>query len=318
MTKRYVKNLTQFTENELVFIGLCQLTGYNQKPIYVEKGFKGSSTYSLLKKIDMAINQIVSFSSKPLIIIFYLGLFVTFISICYASKIIYNKLVIGIPVDGWTSIIVSIWIIGGIVIFCIGFLGIYLSKIFIEVKKNGTLPVSWLGFNGIVRGKSIELIWKTATEKNNRYFEIMKSSDGVRFDVVGRVNGSGNSQQVQSYQFWDDAPFRGANHYKLKQIDTDGNSSYSKTVYLQFGELHRDMKLMAVTDHDIILSVASAKNEDATVLLTGIDGKTLVQRKVKLFQGSNMVSLPASLPKGTIGVVSLKTGSLVQSLKVIR
>ncbi len=135
MTKRYVNSLLQFSERELVFVGLCELAGYSQKRVYVNKGHKNCSTYNLSRKIDMAINFVVSFSSRPLVLIFYLGLFVTMISAVCAVYIVCSKVLFGIPVDGWASIVTSIWFIGGLLMFSVGIVGIYLSKIFIEVKN---------------------------------------------------------------------------------------------------------------------------------------------------------------------------------------
>lgn len=135
MTKRYVKSLLQFTESELVFVGLCELAGYSQKQLLVDKRHKNISTYNFTRKVEMAINFVVSFSSRPLTLIFYLGLLVTTISICSATYIVCAKALYGIHVDGWTSIVISIWLMGGLLMFSIGTVGIYLSKIFIEVKN---------------------------------------------------------------------------------------------------------------------------------------------------------------------------------------
>lgn len=80
MTKRYVKNLVKHKESELAFGGICSITGFNQKPIQVKKHSKGSTIYILRKKINMAVNFIASFSSKPLVFIFNLGLIITSLS----------------------------------------------------------------------------------------------------------------------------------------------------------------------------------------------------------------------------------------------
>lgn len=135
MTKQFVENLMRFTESELVFVGICEIAGFNQKPIYISKKSKGSSSYDLSRKVGMAINFVVSFSSKPLVLIFYLGLVTSAVSLTYALIIFYRKLFQGIPVQGWSSLIISIWLVGGMLMFSIGTLGLYLSKIFLEVKN---------------------------------------------------------------------------------------------------------------------------------------------------------------------------------------
>ena len=134
MTRQYVENLVKHTEHELVFAGLCALTGFHQKGVTITKLHKGSTTYNLSKKINVAINFLVSFSSRPLVYIFYLGMLITFISLIALVAIIAQKIFYGAFV-GWTSVITTILFIGGIIIFSIGIVGIYLSKIFIEVKN---------------------------------------------------------------------------------------------------------------------------------------------------------------------------------------
>jgi putative glycosyltransferase len=133
MTRKYVENLLKHTEREVVFSGICGLTGFRQKALFVKKHHKGSTTYSIKKRIDMAINMLASFSSKPLLYIFYLGMAMTLFSLLFSLYIIVRRILFGM-LAGWASIVASIWLVGGMIIFSIGIVGIYLSKVFIEVK----------------------------------------------------------------------------------------------------------------------------------------------------------------------------------------
>lgn len=135
MTKRYVKNLLKHTERELAFVGIAALTGFKQKALPVIKKDKGVSNYSFRKKINLAVNFITSLTNKPLVYIFYLGLCFTLLSLGYSIYLISKKIFFGINVAGWISTVISIWLLGGITIFCLGIIGIYISKIFIEVKQ---------------------------------------------------------------------------------------------------------------------------------------------------------------------------------------
>jgi putative glycosyltransferase len=94
-----------------------------------------SSTYGISKKLTHLVNAITSFSEAPLKMIFYCGVFVFCMAIFYASSLIINHFFMSEPVDGWTSIMVSIWVLGGMVISFIGIIGIYLAKIFSETKQ---------------------------------------------------------------------------------------------------------------------------------------------------------------------------------------
>ena len=135
MTHEYVAALLQHQEREFVLSGLWVLTGYDQIPIMVTKHHQAGSSYNLIRKFSNLVNAITSFSSKPLILIFYLGLFILVISSVAACDLIIRKLFFGTLLAGWASVIVSIWLLGGTTIFCLGVIGIYLSKIFIEVKQ---------------------------------------------------------------------------------------------------------------------------------------------------------------------------------------
>jgi putative glycosyltransferase len=135
MTRNYVKALLRHREREFVMSGLWVLTGFNQIPIIVKKHYKGASTYSLSRRIANLVNAITSFSSKPLDLIFYLGCFILLLSSVAAIDMIIRRILFKTLIQGWASLIVSIWLLGGLTIFCLGVIGIYLSKIFIEVKQ---------------------------------------------------------------------------------------------------------------------------------------------------------------------------------------
>jgi putative glycosyltransferase len=135
MNRKYVSALLQHREREMLLAGLWVLTGFTQIPLTVKKHFKGSSTYNARMKIGHAVNAITSFSNKPLVLIFYLGCVILFLSTTAALYLIVRKIVFGTLLLGWASLIVSIWMLGGMTIFCLGIIGIYLAKIFVEVKQ---------------------------------------------------------------------------------------------------------------------------------------------------------------------------------------
>ena len=134
MKNRYVRKLIEHRDYELFWLGLCVLTGFNQKPFIVNKNSKGSTTYTIGKRISNFVNAITSFSSKPLVFIFYFGTMMSFGSAVYIIYLILRKALLSLPVPGYASIIVSIWFIGGIVMLSLGVVGIYVSKIFSETK----------------------------------------------------------------------------------------------------------------------------------------------------------------------------------------
>ncbi len=95
------------------------------------------------------------------------------------------------------------------------------------------LPLEIHSFNYIVKNNSVHLQWQTASEYNTDKFEIEKSTDGANFNKVGTVASAGISNTAKDYYFPDANP-AAINYYRIKQIDKDGKSSYSKTIPVKF------------------------------------------------------------------------------------
>ncbi len=134
-TRRMQQALLQYGEQVSWMDGLFALAGFRQVGIPVVKGSKGVSTYTLRRKMKLFVDSITDFSEVPLHLIFYAGFLVSLLSGAYISYLLVRKLFFGISVDGWTSVIVSLWFLGGVTILFLGVIGIYLSKIFVETKR---------------------------------------------------------------------------------------------------------------------------------------------------------------------------------------
>ena len=135
MTRRFVDNLMRFEETEFIIAGLWQLTGFGQMPVSIQRGYKGSSSYSPRKQIRLALIGLVSFSSRPLHLIFASGLVISFLSFLVILWSVAVKLIYQTPQSGFTAIMASVWFLGGLILFAIGTLGLYLSMVYKEVKK---------------------------------------------------------------------------------------------------------------------------------------------------------------------------------------
>lgn len=135
MSKSYVRSLLKFTEREINISHLWVTTGYNQVEIEVDKKKKDTTTYNLHRKLSIVINSIVSFSDRPLYYLFIFGFIVSFISFLYSILLIVRHFFFSVAVEGWVSIMISIWFSCGLIMLSIGVLGVYLSKIFVETKQ---------------------------------------------------------------------------------------------------------------------------------------------------------------------------------------
>lgn len=135
MTKFYVSNLVSFQEKEIVFSILTVLTGFKTKELVIKKFSHSPTTYSIFSKIKLLFKIITASSSKPLWLAFTFGLLITLSSLFYIFYLVYRKIFFDVGIDGWTSVMVSISFFGGLIIFFLGIIGIYLAEIFIEVKN---------------------------------------------------------------------------------------------------------------------------------------------------------------------------------------
>lgn len=135
MRRAYVDALLRFREQEIFLAGLWSAAGFTQRAMPVVKQDRGASSYSFRKKLSLLVNSITSFSTVPLKLIFSLGAGITGLSFAYIVFLVLRKIFLGARIDGWTTIVVSIWFFGGLILFSIGILGLYLSKVFIETKN---------------------------------------------------------------------------------------------------------------------------------------------------------------------------------------
>jgi putative glycosyltransferase len=135
MTRRYIDALLRHEEREVFMAGLWHITGFLQNPQIIKKHNTSETTYTLRRKISLLVNSVTSFSNVPLIGIFYIGLSISLVATLYIAYLAVHWIFLARPLSGWTSVMASIWLLGGMIISFIGLVGIYLSKIFSETKR---------------------------------------------------------------------------------------------------------------------------------------------------------------------------------------
>jgi putative glycosyltransferase len=135
MTRRYVDALLRHREQLFMIEILCNLNGFKQIAFPMNKtGYKGITTYTLGRRIRLFINGITMSSNRPLIFIGYIGAIIVCLAAVYSLFVLIQYLLgISTP-DGWTSLIISTWFLGGLTIFSLGIIATYLSVMFEEVK----------------------------------------------------------------------------------------------------------------------------------------------------------------------------------------
>ena len=135
MSSRAIQQLCRFRERNLYLRGLVPLIGYQTACVYYnrDKRFAGESKYPFKKMLNFAIDGITSFSVKPVRMIFWLGCIFLLIALCVTiwtlrAYFLHNT------VPGWSSLMISLWLVGGTILVSLGIVGEYIGKIYIEVK----------------------------------------------------------------------------------------------------------------------------------------------------------------------------------------
>jgi glycosyltransferase involved in cell wall biosynthesis len=147
MSRRALLGLAEFGEVNLFLRGIVPMIGYNSDVVYYERAerFAGESKYPLKKMISFAIEGITSLSTKPIKMITGLGFFIFFVSI---AVLIYSlvRYFTGNTIQGWTTTVISVWAIGGLMMISLGVIGEYIGKIYLETKNRPRFIIeSYLG-----------------------------------------------------------------------------------------------------------------------------------------------------------------------------
>lgn len=136
LSRRVLDQLARYEEKNLYLRGIIPRIGYRSTTVddVIAPRPAGESKYSLSKMLSLAFDGITSFSVKPLYLIMYLGIAFIFISLCIACYVVYS-LIVHTAVHGWASLMLSVWMVGGFILISIGGVGMYVGKIYSEVKN---------------------------------------------------------------------------------------------------------------------------------------------------------------------------------------
>lgn len=179
-----------------------------------------------------------------------------------------------------------------------------------------TLPITLINFTVQKNGNNALLQWSVANEVNNAYFSVEHSSDGNNFEPIGKVTGRSTVSTQQKYQFTDNNPFKGLNFYRLKQVDYDGNYTYSDIVSVNFENLATIFKIFPnpATNSVNISMPLSAKT--SVIAAYDFNGKKVLEKQIS----ANTVSEQLDVSKLAAGVyqLTLKQGEQQQTVKLVK
>jgi hypothetical protein len=160
------------------------------------------------------------------------------------------------------------------------------------------LPVKLNTFTVVKQGNNAVLDWSTVTESNSDYFEVQRSTDGVNFVTVGTKDAAGTSNDQRSYQYSDPINTTAAVlYYRLNTVDIDQRASYSKIVSLKVNG--GNIKNLTVFPNpfttDLKLQVISEKEADITIRINNVLGQPVINRRLTLQKGENIIVLSSEL-----------------------
>lgn len=182
--------------------------------------------------------------------------------------------------------------------------GFYIDdlKMVMSTAVLSPLPVNFISFNGkLLQDKTVQLWWEAQTDEEHHYFDVERSSDGVRFTSLGKSN------PLPPYRFIDVNPVAGSNFYRIKQVDKDGKITYSKTIAIS---LEQEVRVVLypnpVSDVlHIMLKVESP--ELVTVKITDLQGKEVYRIPTTTLTG-NDVKVDVSTWKSQFYIITLYNG----------
>ncbi len=174
------------------------------------------------------------------------------------------------------------------------------------------LPVTWLEFNGEQIGKDIRLFWQTASEHNNRGFEIQRLNASGRWINLDFVEGAGNTDQVSNYVYFDRQPQPGTNYYRLRQVDWDGKADYSRVVSVEMPGIA--VRVYPNPGPGVFYLQAPEYQEDLEVNVFDSTGRPVSVQFLR--SGEYRLDLQ-SFPAG-IYLIQIKTGEEVMMMKVLK
>ncbi|MCZ2393686.1 MAG: T9SS type A sorting domain-containing protein [Chitinophagales bacterium] len=191
-----------------------------------------------------------------------------------------------------------------------GGIGNMMGTHFVEVAWNGfsgggiavrvspdidVLPITLVHFTGTLIEDKVLLSWETASELNNDYFIVEKSTDAQNWTAIGNVKGHGTTSDPHQYQLWDNEPYSGVNYYRLKQVDFDATHHYSRIIQVELNVAKAGEGFVSLhpnpTDGPLEATIISKTNQHVNIRILDMNGKVMGNKEVDLAAGVNRVKL---------------------------
>jgi hypothetical protein len=191
------------------------------------------------------------------------------------------------------------------------------------LEQRGPLPVELVSFKAINEDRAVGLEWTTASEVTNDYFTVERSKDGNLFEVIGTVQGAGNSSWMIDYYMMDNEPLEGVSYYRLKQTDFDGDHEYSEMIPV-YCSLHSSSTSISVfpnptTTNEINLIVDYA-SEELQLEIVNVSGKIVLEQTLHRVKANSRHRMKFSndIPKGLYFLRARSTSMIEQRTFIVQ
>jgi hypothetical protein len=175
--------------------------------------------------------------------------------------------------------------------------GLQIFSDFTGAGDGGPLPITLIAFNAQpVNNTDVLTTWTTASEINNHYFTIYRSKDAVHYEEVGRVDGSGNSNEVRSYQLTDNQPYSGISYYKLRQTDFNGDfEEFAPVAVLLSNSNVISANVFPNPSSDLVsVSLNSKMVDQGLIQIFDVAGALVWQQNIQTKDGANLFQFDVS------------------------
>ncbi|MEP1779175.1 T9SS type A sorting domain-containing protein, partial [Reichenbachiella sp.] len=173
-----------------------------------------------------------------------------------------------------------------------------------------SLPVELIFFQATVEDKSVKLEWSTASETDNGYFLIERSSNLHDWKPLGKTKGVGNSSIQVDYTDYDTSPYPGLSYYRLKQVDFDGSTSYSEVVSVIINS--HNLSIYPNPAHNLVY-IQLRSNQPTLLSVTNISGTTLLKTQPAT---TDLIPIDLSNMKSGIYFIRIQNSSMTETRKI--
>ena len=188
---------------------------------------------------------------------------------------------------------------------------------------NYSLPLNWLSFQTKVidgTNKKVELVWLTASEINVKQFIVERSSDGKSFETLSEPITAFNTLKQNNYQFTDNQPLKGISYYRVKEVDFDGDNSFSWVRAINNSDSKSDFNIFPnPTNEELNIDLKSLAGKEVTITISDLVGKALQAEKIEVTTAPHVLNV-SSLSNGMylIRVQSKENELIPKKLQIIK